>query len=180
MARLTVEQWERARAEYEVRGVSFGEIAKKFGVSDVAVGKRARKEGWAQGKSSDIVDRKVSAIKTLYDVEVQSSDLPQTFRTTIDDVVRERLEADHLLAQLDKALMLKAHAILARVELPEEWETMTRGRRNLAPSQERGTTVNVSQQASAQAAALAGASVLSPREALGEILEQERREPSDA
>ena len=114
---------------------------------------------------SDIVDRKVSAIKTLYDVEVQSSDLPQTFRTTIDDVVRERLEADHLLAQLDKALMLKAHAILARVELPEEWETMTRGRRNLAPPQERGTTVNVSQQASAQAAALAGIAALSPREA---------------
>ena len=35
--------------------------------------------------------------------------------------------------------------------------------------------MNVSQQASAQAAALAGASVLSPRDALNEILEQEQR-----
>ena len=90
-------------------------------------------------------------------------------------MVRERLEADHLFAQFDKALILKAHAVLSKVELPEEWETMTRGRRNLAPQQERGTTVNVSQQASAQAAALAGASVLSPRDALNEILEQEQR-----
>ena len=148
MARLKAEQWEQARAEYEVRGVSFGEIAKQFGVSDVAVGKRARKDGWVQGKSSDIVDKKICAIKMLHDAEVQSSDLSQTFRTTIDDVVRERLEADILFAQLDKALMLKAHAILAKVEKPEEWETMTRGRRNLAPqtASDRGTTVNVNQQ----------------------------------
>ena len=154
MARLTSEQWEQARAEYEVRGVSLGEVARRFGVSQQAASKRARKEGWKQGKSCGQVT---------------------TFRSTIDDVVRERLEADHLFAQFDKALILKAHAVLSKVELPEEWETMTRGRRNLAPQQERGTTVNVSQQASAQAAALAGASVLSPRDALNEILEQEQR-----
>lgn len=28
MGRLTQEQWEQARAEYEVRGISLGEIAK--------------------------------------------------------------------------------------------------------------------------------------------------------
>lgn len=126
-------------------------------------------------KSCGVVEKKVSAIKALYEVEQESCDLPTTFRATIDDVVRERLEADHLFAQFDKALILKAHAVLSKVELPEEWETMTRGRRNLAPQQEWGTTVNVSQQASAQAAALAGASVLSPRDALNEILEQEQR-----
>ena len=31
MARLTSEQWEQARAEYEVRGVSLGEVARRFG-----------------------------------------------------------------------------------------------------------------------------------------------------
>ena len=179
MARLTSEQWEQARAEYEVRGVSLGEVARRFGVSQQAASKRARKEGWKQGKSCGVVEKKVSAIKALYEVEQESCDLPTTFRATIDDVVRERLEADHLFAQFDKALILKAHAVLSRVELPEEWETMTRGRRNLA-LQERGTTVNVSQQASAQAAALAGASALSPRDALNEILEQEQREAPDA
>ena len=83
MARLSGEQWEQARAEYEVRGVSLGEVAKRFGVSDVAVGKRARKEQGEQGKSSGIVDKKVLAIKGLCKVEQQSSDLPQTVRTTL-------------------------------------------------------------------------------------------------
>ena len=133
MARLTSEQWEQARAEYEVRGVSLGEVARRFGVSQQAASKRARKEGWKQGKSCGVVEKKVSAIKALYEVEQESCDLPTTFRATIDDVVRERLEADHLFAQFDKALILKAHAVLSKVELPEEWETMTRGRRNLAP-----------------------------------------------
>ena len=142
MARLTSEQWEQARAEYEVRGVSLGEVARRFGVSQQAASKRARKEGWKQGKSCGVVEKKVSAIKALYEVEQESCDLPTTFRATIDDVVRERLEADHLFAQFDKALILKAHAVLSKVELPEEWETMTRGRRNLAPQQEWGTTVN--------------------------------------
>lgn len=168
MARLTSEQWEQARAEYEVRGVSLGEVARHFGVSRQAVSKQAQKDGWVQGGSCGVVDKKVNAIKGLYDAEQESCRLPATFQTTIDDVVRERLEADHLLARLDKALMLKAHAILARVELPEEWETMTRGRRNLAPPQERGTTVNVSQQASAQAAV--ATSVPAPDSALRDAL----------
>ena len=59
--------------------------------------------------------------------------------------------------------------VLSKVELPEEWETMTRGRRNLAPQQERGTTVNVSQQASAETAAVA-TSVPAPDSALREAL----------
>ena len=48
MARLTSEQWEQARAEYEVRGVSLGEVARRFGVSQQAASKRARKEGRLQ------------------------------------------------------------------------------------------------------------------------------------
>ena len=63
MARLTVEQWEQARAAYEVRGISLGEVARQFGVSDVAVGKHARKEGWIQGKSSGLADKKVKSIR---------------------------------------------------------------------------------------------------------------------
>lgn len=154
MARLNSTQWEQARAEYEVRGVSLSDVARRVGVSDVAVGKRARKEGWVQGKSLALVDKKVCAIKDLYDVEQQSSNLPQTTRTTIDDVVRERLEADHMLAQFDKALSIKGLSILQSVSSPDAWETMTRGRRNLAPTKEAATTVNVNQQAMAGAVAL--------------------------
>ena len=141
----------------------------RLGRSPDVSGYHSRPHRSAPGKSCGVVEKKVSAIKALYEVEQESCDLPTTFRATIDDVVRERLEADHLFAQFDKALILKAHAVLSKVELPEEWETMTRGRRNLAPQQERGTTVNVSQQASAQAATVA-TSVPAPDSALREAL----------
>lgn len=165
MARLTGEQWEQAKAEYEVRGVSFGDISKRFGVNVSSVSRRAKAEGWTQGKMQGLAERKVNVLKELAQVETQTQDLPLRFQVTLDDVVKERLEADRLLVRFDKSLLLKAQGILEGVKTPEEWETMTRGRRNLAPLQERGTTVNVSQQASAQAT-----SVPAPDSALRDAL----------
>ena len=57
MARLTPEQWERARAEYEVRGVSLGDVAKRFGVATSSVSRRARAEGGMQGKMQDLASK---------------------------------------------------------------------------------------------------------------------------
>ena len=37
MARLKAEQWEQARAEYEVRGVSLGDIARSLKVATSSV-----------------------------------------------------------------------------------------------------------------------------------------------
>lgn len=76
MARLSVEQWERARAEYEVRGVSLGEVAKAFGLATSSVSRRARAEGWTQGKMQDLIERKVAAAKEMQAVETQMQDLP--------------------------------------------------------------------------------------------------------
>lgn len=169
MARLTGEQWEQAKAEYEVRGVSLGDISKRYCVNVSSVSRRAKAEGWTQGKMQGLAERKVNALKELAQVETQTQDLPLRFQVTLDDVVKERLEADQLLVRFDKSLLLKAQGILEGVKTPEEWETMTRGRRNLAPPQERGATVNVSQQASAQAAFVA-TSVPAPDSALRDAL----------
>lgn len=167
MARLSAEQWEQARAEYEVRGVSLGDVARRFGVDRAAVSRRAKKEGWARGKSHGVVEKKVMAVKALAEADAESHALPVTFRHTVDSVVRERLQAEGLLAALDVALAFKGAALVNAVDTPEQWETMTRGRRNLAPCGEKSqqTTVNVNQQ-QAQAAAL------SPRDALAEIVRQ--------
>jgi len=61
VARLTIEQWADVRAEREASGRSFRDLAAKHGVSDVAIVKRAQKEGWGDG--SDVgraIRRKVS------------------------------------------------------------------------------------------------------------------------
>lgn len=171
MARLTPEQWEQARAEYEVRGVSLGVIAKRFGVATSSVSRRARAEGWMQGKMQDLAERKVAAVKALAEVETQTQDLPLRFQHTLQSVVKERLQAEGMLASLDVAIATQAIVMANRAATAEELETLSRARKNLAPQHERGgqtTTVTVNQQQAAQAEV----KMPSPRDALAEIVRQ--------
>lgn len=171
MARLTAERWEQARAEYEVRGVSLGDVAKRFGVDRAAVSRRAKKEGWARGKSHGVVEKKVMAIKALAEADAESHALPVTFQHTVDSVVQERLQAEGLLASLDVALAFKGAALVNAVDTPEQWVMMTRGRRNLAPAREaQQTTVNVNQQAQAGAGVAFPPAAPQPQESLRAVL----------
>lgn len=169
MARLTADQWEQARAEYEVRGVSLGDVAKSFGVATSSVSRRARAEGWTQGKMQELAARKVAAVKELAAVETQTQDLPLRYRHTLQSVVQERLQAEGLLASLDVALATKAIALANQATKADELETLSRARKNLAPTQQTPalqTTVNVQQQAQA------GIMMSSPRDALAEMVRQ--------
>jgi hypothetical protein len=61
MPRLTQDQWETVRAEREASGAPFRELAAKHGVSDAAIVKRAKAEGWSDGQDiQDAIRRKVS------------------------------------------------------------------------------------------------------------------------
>lgn len=157
MARLTVEQWEQARADYEVRGVSLGDVAKRFGVATSSVSRRAKAEGWIQGKMQELAERKVAAVKELAAVETQTQDLPLRFQHTLQSVVQERLQAEGMLASLDVALATKAIALANQATSAEDIETLSRARKNLAPAQQaptQQTTVTVNQQAQAESAAV--------------------------
>lgn len=60
MARLTADQWGTVRAEREA-GASFPELAARHGVSHQAIQKRAKAEGWGDGRDvGDSVRRKVA------------------------------------------------------------------------------------------------------------------------
>lgn len=156
MARLTADQWEQARAEYEVRGVSLGDVAKRFDVATSSVSRRARAEGWVQGKMQDLAERKVAAVKALAEVETQTQDLPLRLQYTLQSVVRERLQAEGMLASLDVALAAKAITLAHQATSAADIETLSRARKNLAPAQQapaQQTTVTVNQQAQAGASA---------------------------
>lgn len=49
MARLTPEQWDIVRADYEVRNLSNYELAEKHGVTETAIRKKAKQYGWVKG-----------------------------------------------------------------------------------------------------------------------------------
>lgn len=60
MPRLSADQWETIRAEREA-GASFPELAAKYGVSHQAIQKRAKTEGWGDGRDvGEIIRRKVA------------------------------------------------------------------------------------------------------------------------
>lgn len=156
MARLTADQWEQARAEYEVRGVSLGDLAKRYCVATSSVSRKAKAEGWVQGKMQDLADRKVAAVKALAEVETQTQDLPLRLQYTLQSVVRERLQAEGMLASLDVALASKAITLAHQATSAADIETLSRARKNLAPAQQapaQQTTVTVNQQAQAGASA---------------------------
>ena len=151
MARLSAEQWEQARAEYEVRGVSLGEVAKAFGVATSSVSRRARAEGWTQGKMQDLVERKVAAAKEMQAVETQMQELPLRFQLTLQEVVQERLRTEGAALNFARAVAMKGTAMTRAAESPAELELLSRAARNVMPQVDKGqhTTVNVQQHAQA-------------------------------
>lgn len=162
MARVTPEQWEKARAAYEVRGVSLTDIARDVGVDRAAVSRRAKREGWEQGKNAALVERKTAAIREIASVDGESRDLPPVARMTLEEAVRERIAAEGLLARLDATLAHRGALMALEAATPAELELLSRVSRNIRPQDRTSqTTVNVSQRQDAGA--------LTPREALAEI-----------
>lgn len=170
MGRLTSDQWEQVKADYEVRGTSLKELAKRYGVDRAAISRKAKKEGWIQGKSHTLVERKVTAIKEIAQINSESHTLPVTFQHTIDSVVKERLQADGLMASLDVAICAKAIELARAASSPEELESLSRTRKNLAPQiPKEGTTVNVQQANCASIPA-------NPRDTLAELVREAKQE----
>lgn len=107
MPRLTTDQWQSIRAEREATGVSFPELAKRFGVSHQAIQKRAKEEAWGSGEdvaklirlkvaervaglvATDSQKRKVEAIAAAVD---RSAEIIRRHQEETN-AIRERLNA---------------------------------------------------------------------------------------
>ncbi len=111
MARLTTEQWQQAKADYEIGGLSQRQVAEKYKVSNSTVSERAKKECWEVDKTEHLKDRKANAIIELAKTELQTEHLNRTERTALDgyvaDEVEFRLQNDKdMEAVRDKAMQL--------------------------------------------------------------------------
>ena len=131
MARLTPELWAMGRADYEIRGLSVTELAKKYGCAKSAVSMRAKADGWRAGKTEQAVAEKANAIITLAKIEQQTEQkLNATERAVFDVAVmddvafRAQNDADmetickHIMALLpgmDKPADVKAAAETLRI-----------------------------------------------------------------
>lgn len=65
MPRLTKDQWEEIRAKREGTGVSFKKLADEYGVSDAAIVKRSKSEGWSDGSDENAIANKLAMRECL-------------------------------------------------------------------------------------------------------------------
>lgn len=114
MARLSDTEWAKVRAEYEVKHLSDHELSRLFGVSNTAIRKKAIKDGWIKGGSSQLVDAKLKIIKDISDLSSQSSQLSSQHLSVIDSDVAFRLRNDKDL----EAIQVVANKMLAQVDNP--------------------------------------------------------------
>lgn len=119
MARLTVEQWMAARADFEIAGMSVTEIAQKYGVAKSAVSMKAKAQGWELNKTERAQDKKVNAVIALAEVETET----EQKLNTVERAVFDRVVADDVAFRLQNDADMEAvreHAmrLLPMVEKP--------------------------------------------------------------
>ena len=103
MAKLTPKQWELAKQDYEIHGLSYSELVEKYGMSKGSISKRAKDEYWQQGKNEHLIQKKVSVIKELKETEQQIEQLETVVQKSIEHEVSIRLARENFF--IDSAMM---------------------------------------------------------------------------
>jgi len=94
MARLTKDAWAKLRQDYEVTGMSLGELSKKYEADRGNISKRAKKEGWEKEKVQQIIEKKVSINKELQNISAEITTLSTTGVVEIEREVDRRLRLE--------------------------------------------------------------------------------------
>lgn len=123
MARLTNDQWELVRADYEIQGLPYSKLVEKYGISKATISRRANKENWLQGKVEHIVQKKVEVLTELDSISEQVEKLPPLEQQTIDKEVAERLAREKIFIDSAMRNQRKADVMLGSAEELSELNT---------------------------------------------------------
>lgn len=112
MARLTTEQWQQAKADYEIHGLKAIDIADKYQVSRGRLSQVIKQEQWEQDKTKQTKQNKANAIIELAKIETETKQQLNTFeQANLDLAVSDEIafrtqnDADMQLVR-DKAIQL--------------------------------------------------------------------------
>nr|DAY45338.1 MAG TPA: helix-turn-helix, Psq domain [Caudoviricetes sp.] len=119
MARLTVEQWMAARADFEIAGLSVSEIARKYNVAKSSVSDKAKAQGWEPNKTERSVTEKSNAIIALAKVNQET----EQKLNNVERAVFDRVVADDVAFRLQndadmEAVREHAMSLLPLIEKP--------------------------------------------------------------
>ena len=113
MARLPQEVWEKIRADYEARGLSFSELAEMYGVNKSNISRRAKAEGWNQAETQRLIAATVENEKEKLALRRETQKLNAETQRAVQEAVFDRL-AFELQSNADfQAVRDKAMGLLA-------------------------------------------------------------------
>ena len=116
MARLTDAQWEKVRVDHEVNGMSFSELERKYGVNNLNISRRAKKEGWNQAETQNLITATVENEKEKLALRRETQKLNAETQRAVQEAVFDRL-AFELQSNADfQAARDKARALLAETD----------------------------------------------------------------
>ena len=166
MPRLTKQEWETIKDDFEVRGRSVSEIAKSYGVQVSSISRQAKKQKWKQGQKQKLVQDQVEILRKLDAVEKQKQMLPKHTQAAIEYAVATELELAGLRTTYHAAIYRKGLRMLQDAESAAELKTLSSVARDLMPQKE-PAQINISQ-------AQAQAQQMTPDQVMQELLSQEQ------
>lgn len=110
MARLTTEQWDKVKADYITGRYSTRALAERHNVSNAAISKRAKSEGW-QALDAEVVDDLVHS-KLVIDHGIDEMAKVNKVNTvnltaSVNDLVEFEIKSNNRMAMVeDKAMMM--------------------------------------------------------------------------
>ena len=109
MARLSVEQWLAARADFEIAGMSVSEIARRYNVAKSSVSDKVKAQGWKPNKTERSVCKKANAIIELAEVGTET----EQKLNAVERAVFDRAVADEVAFRTLSDARMEAAALVA-------------------------------------------------------------------
>ncbi len=90
MARLTKEEWQKVRIEYEIKGMSHAELAEKYHLPRSTVAYQSSTKGWIKGKAENAVQKKAQIYRDLKAIEKETEHFTAWEKAALDIEARSR------------------------------------------------------------------------------------------
>lgn len=116
MARKTSIDWQAVRDDYEIRGMSYSEIAIKYGIDKSSISKKSSSEGWSKGIIQPLINKKVEAVQTISEINEKLITLAPASRVAVEEEFNKRLRLAALMSDgIEKSQRL-ANQLLDKAE----------------------------------------------------------------
>lgn len=128
------------KADYEVSGLSYSEIADRYGAKKTTVRYWVKTYGWTKSKTAPLVQEKVNAIKKIAEINEKTAQECSEVQDQFNNSVKNKLEMEGIYGNFEKELMTIATNIVRNINEKDETATnkvvhLSTAYKNMRPQQ---------------------------------------------